>query len=142
MVEPKACPKGIECVPAIRCPAHLNMLDSERPVVCSLNGIPRGLCCKTGQNHTTDGYLGRMRGTKVVHRVARDTRWSQPIVDESIRDEADFIFSRLNNGPSHVQGHDPASFHHQFIPPPSQHELEWQRQGVHHAIASKVFKER
>lgn len=47
------CPIGVHCVPHIQCPAHVTMKKIERPQTCELKGGSHGLCCTTGQNHSS-----------------------------------------------------------------------------------------
>lgn len=50
------CPKGVKCVPAIQCPAHLKM--SKSPQMCDLPGAgsTHGLCCTTKQSHVAKDF--------------------------------------------------------------------------------------
>lgn len=46
------CPKGIQCVPPIQCPAYVRMSINDRPQLCDLPAGTHGYCCTTGYNHT------------------------------------------------------------------------------------------
>lgn len=47
------CPKGVQCVPSIQCPAHVRLSAHEKPQVCDLpHGSSHGVCCTTGRNFT------------------------------------------------------------------------------------------
>lgn len=141
--EPKSCPTGIRCVPPIQCPAHLKMIESERPVVCSLHRDYKGFCCMTGQNHTTELYLKHLESAKKQRRSIRDTRWSQPFDAVVIRDEANFHFHQLNARPSRALTNNHAAFHHSFSSSGlSPLDLDNQNLGVQHAIASRIARER
>lgn len=141
--QPKSCPSDIKCVPPIQCPAHLKMIDSERPVVCSLYGDYKGFCCLTGQNHTTESYVKELESKRKQRRSVRDTRWSQPIDLVAIRDEANVHFHQLNTRTSRALANNHASFHHSFSSSGlSPFDLENQNLGVQHAIASRIARER
>lgn len=51
------CSKDAKCVPPIQCPAHRKM--SNAPQLCDLpgGGTNHGLCCTSGQNHTTQDFF-------------------------------------------------------------------------------------
>lgn len=108
------------------------MVDAERPIVCSLHGDYRGFCCLTLQNHTTELYLHNLK--KEVKRAIRETRWSQPLDVETIREEPNFHFRQISVRPSRALENNDASFDHSFSSSgllPS--DLEHQNLGLQHA---------
>ncbi|XP_017471463.1 PREDICTED: chorion peroxidase [Rhagoletis zephyria] len=52
LIKCDTCPENVACVPQIQCPAHVRMMDHEKPQICDLPGGSYGYCCVTGQNHT------------------------------------------------------------------------------------------
>lgn len=119
------------------------MVESERPVVCSLHGDYRGFCCLTLQNHTTQLYLKKLKSEQKQQTLVRDKRWSQPLDVETIRDEANSQFHQLNTRSSRALENNHASFHHSFTSGSlSPLDLENQNLGVQHAIASRIARER
>lgn len=73
------CPDSAKCVPAIQCPAHLNM--KKQPQMCDLPGSGRthGLCCTTKQNHTSKDFFKkhekfRSNNAHLVNDVFHDAK--------------------------------------------------------------------
>lgn len=108
------------------------MLDEEKPIVCELNDGTNGLCCTTGQNHTTPKYLTRLR----ENRVDRDIDWD---LDE-IRGEAQKEFNELlSRSPRSVGGNEVA-FHQIFGS--SKLDIDGQNEGIVDALASRRIQKR
>lgn len=128
LVNPKSCPQNIQCVPPIRCPAHLWMLESERPAVCQLGDSSKGYCCTTGQNHTTVGYLKKYFTNYEKYELV-DTN--------SIVEEAKSRFAALNYGTDHHISRREATFQHNLISGPG--DILTQNEGIQDVIASQVF---
>lgn len=131
LTEPISCPEDVNCVPPIQCPAHLWMLESERPTVCALKDGSPGYCCTTGQNHTTPAYL-----KKYFQKQAK-----YDIVDvNSIYEEAEQQLNALSLGSTHHKSRRDASFHHSLLA--GSHDPARQARGIQDVIASKIFHDR
>lgn len=132
LVQPKSCPQNVQCVPPIRCPAHLSMLESEQPVVCSLGDGSNGYCCTTGQNHTTAGYL---------KKYFNNNYEKYELVDANeIYEEAQNKFKALSMGKDHHMSRREATFQHNLVSGPG--DVRHQNRGIQDVIASQVFRDR